>query len=819
MIPESLKEYGGKGANLQKLSEYGFRVPNFFVLTPSFFSNIDAAGDSIAEEIENRLHSFRPGWKESFENKLFAVRSSASAEDQAAHSFAGQFKTYLNVPITGLPEAIHKVLYSVYDAEGYVEAKGIEVDWDMAVIVQEMVPATAAGVAFSVHPVNGTEEVVVNAVSGLGDKLVDGSENADSYTVFRNDILQRNLVGKESVLTDGQILELAETAKAIEKSFGGPQDIEFAFEEDTLYILQTRPITTLSRERIVWDNSNIVESYPGLTLPLTDSFIRNMYAAVYRQFSAILGISERKMTAHDAAFDNMLGLLNGRVYYNLNSWFQVLSLLPGYSLNAGFMEKMMGVKEKPDIPIEPSGNGGIKAWWEVLGAVRGITQNLRTARKGAADFVKAFNRVYKPFAQTDFGKQSVGQIWEGYKTFEALMLREWKAPLVNDFFAMIFFGLLQKQCAKIAPEDPTLANRLLAASDAVLTTEPIRQLPRILVAIQQYPALLESAQNDSPEAFYTALQSDGFPEARQQFNTYVERWGERTVAELKLETVTYQQDPLMLVRLLQSQLISGNSTANTFPSNLKESRQEAEDLVAQKLRGKFIKRRLFNYILRRARYFVSQRENLRYYRTRGFGMVRRMMLALGEKLAAQNVLDAPRDVFYLSLSEVESLVNAPKPMQTTVAARKAQYEAYETASLPERVIAYGEPRGVIRLASDLPKKAGISGNFTGIPCSPGVVRARIRKVTYADALQTLNGDLLATYATDPGFVVLFATASGILTERGSLLSHAAIVSREMGIPCIVGIDGLMDELADGTLVEMNGSTGVVKVVDETTTAT
>lgn len=812
-------DYGGKGAQLAQLTQKGFRVPAFHVLPVSFFAGLSPDTLDLKDQIAVRLEALQTDLKSLFSGKPLAVRSSAVGEDSSQHSFAGQFKTVLNVVPETLAAAVTEVWLSAQNVTAYAQAHGLESGGEMAVILQEMVPATAAGVAFSVHPVNGTEEVVINAVSGLGDKLLDGSENADSYTVFRNDILQHSLVGEAPVLTDSQILELTQTAKDIEKAFSGPQDIEFAFEADTLYILQTRPITTLPKNRIVWDNSNIVESYPGLTLPLTDSFIRKMYAAVYRQFSGILGISERKMTAHDAAFDNMLGLLNGRVYYNLNSWFQVLSLLPGYSLNAGFMEKMMGVKEKPDIPIVASGNGGIKAWWEVLGAVRGISQNLRTARKGADAFVKAFNRVYEPFAKTDFNSQSAGQIWEGYKTFEALMLREWKAPLVNDFFAMIFFGLLQKQCAKIAPEDPTLANRLLAASDAVLTTEPIRQLPKIIAAIQQYPALLETAQNESPEAFYNALQSDGFPEAKAQFNAYVERWGERTVAELKLETVTYQQDPLMLVKLLQSQLISPNSEANSFTSNLKHSRQEAEAFVAQKLRGKAFKRRLFNYILRQARYFVSQRENLRYYRTRGFGMVRRMMLALGEKLAAQNVLDAPRDVFYLSLSEVESLVNAPKPMQTTVAARKAQYEAYETAPLPERVIAYGEPRGVIRLASNKSPKGNISGNLEGIPCSPGIVRARIRKVTYADALQTLNGDLLATYATDPGFVVLFATASGILTERGSLLSHAAIVSREMGIPCIVGIDGLMDELADGTLVEMNGSTGVVKVVNETATAT
>jgi pyruvate,water dikinase len=216
-------------------------------------------------------------------------------------------------------------------------------------------------------------------------------------------------------------------------------------------------------------------------------------------------------------------------------------------------------------------------------------------------------------------------------------------------------------------------------------------------------------------------------------------------------------------------------------------------------------------VLKSARYFVSQRENLRYYRTRGFGMVRRLMLAMGSRLAEGNVIDAAGDIFWLTLPELETIIKAPAPAHSVVASRKNLYRQYETAPLPQRLRTYGMPPGLISLQQEpAPRKK--EGDLQGIPCSAGIVRAPVRLVTYSDDLKSLDGALLVTYATDPGFVVLFASASGILTERGSLLSHAAIVSREMGIPCIVGIDDLMQSLKNGDIVEMDGSTGSVKII-------
>ena len=188
-----------------------------------------------------------------------------------------------------------------------------------------------------------------------------------------------------------------------------------------------------------------------------------------------------------------------------------------------------------------------------------------------------------------------------------------------------------------------------------------------------------------------------------------------------------------------------------------------------------------------------------------------MMLGLGEQLKAAGKLTESRDIFWLSLPEIQGLISENKLPAETPAARQKQYVKYKPQELPERVISYGKTRGLLQI--NPPESTdNNSCELHGTPCSAGIVRARVRLVSYADELQGLDGCILATYATDPGFVVLFASASGILTERGSLLSHAAIVSREMGIPCIVGIAGLMSRLKDGDLVEMDGGTGEVRVV-------
>jgi rifampicin phosphotransferase len=689
----------------------------------------------------------------------------------------------------------------------------------MAVVVQQMVAATASGVAFGINPLNGNKaEKIINAIQGLGENLVSGQQNADAYRVSNNIITERKLIDVTPVLSDDQILIIADQLTKVENFFGQPQDIEFAFEKDTFYLLQSRPVTTtVSTEKtIVWDNSNIVESYPGLTLPLTFSFIEKMYEAVYRQFSLVMGVGKKVVEKNNNVYANMLGLLNGRVYYNLNSWYASLAQLPGYSVNAEFMEKMMGVREKPPIESTKKSRAGIGDYWQIVSAVAGIIKNLATARKMKKKFINDFDDVYNRFSQKDYASVSLQEIITDYQTFEKLMVSRWKAPLVNDLFAMIYFGLLQKQCTKYAPDFPNLSNQLIASSKDIITTEPLRLLPALASKIAANEKLREIFIEKNNEEIWQYLQLSAFTKERKLIQEYINVWGERCVAELKLETITYRQQPERLIALLQS-YIQSNIFSYIENENTAIERRDAENIIQQRLKGKWVKQKLFRHVLKQARYFVSNRENLRYYRTKGFGMVRQMMSAAGTILQKENNIDHERDIFYLQLPELLQLDNNSTivdSLKSKISKRKKDYQLFETMPLPERIITNGKPPEYIIQPLQNTIQQGDTTELKGIPCSAGVVRSTIRIVREASALTSLNGSILATYATDPGWVVLFPSAAGIITERGSLLSHAAIVSREMGIPCIVGVNGLMDSVKDGAEIIMDGSTGIIRIIND-----
>lgn len=791
---------GGKGASLLRLAKAGYPVPPFVIIPSVCFNNEGKLEPEILNAVTEYFHT----------HTLLAVRSSASLEDSAEHSFAGQFSTRLNVTANELKTAIQAVWQSADNERviAYKQAQQIDASHQMSVIVQQMIPATASGVAFGLNPRTGNaSEIVINAINGIGEALVNGSVNADEY-ICSGVSVSKKMGGDYAVLTDEQLHTIIRTSDSLGEKFGCPQDIEFAFENDTFWLLQARSVTTLQkRSAIIWDNSNIVESYPGLTLPLTFSFIEKMYAAVYRQFSGIMGVDSKTILTNEAVYNTMLGLLNGRVYYNLNSWFTALAQLPGYTLNADFMERMMGVKEKFPIQIKTEKRTRFQSYLAIAGALAHILKNLVTARKQRREFIGFFDEVYTHYDAQDFSKKPLAEIVKNYQSFEQLMLGRWKAPLVNDFFAMIYFGLLQKFTDKHAL---SLHNDLVASSHDIITTQPAKLLPALAKRIAEDEDLRQHFLTENPTDVLIYLQQPAHQLVKKQFDQYISEWGDRSLAELKLETVTYRQQPQLLVQVLQAyvrqELFLYNEQTQTD-----KRREAAEIRLQQILRSKPVKKWLIGHVVKQARYFISNRENLRYYRTKGFGMVRRLMLAAGSQLQQQKRIEKATDIFYLKLEEITSVHSSP--FFELIAARKKEYTLYEKLDLPERMTTYGRPD---KLILPPPKPEEAAENRTtigGLACSPGVVRATVRLVTHPSQIDTMNGCILATYSTDPGWVVLFPSAAGILTERGSLLSHAAIVSREMGLPCIVGISGLMNQVRDGDDIVMDGSTGQVKILN------
>lgn len=843
---------GGKGASLFQLKELGMPVPQFVVVpyevmwqllpahAPQLTSTeLRAAIASIAipeSFIYEIRHHFSP-------DTLLAVRSSALDEDGGEFSFAGQFESYLYVRPQDVAEHVIKVWLSGFSERvaAYREANALAPTKGVSVVIQEMVFAEKAGVAFGANPTNGKRnECLVSAVYGLGEGLVSGELNADTYTISGDNITQ-HLAEKThqivlepekksgtilttlpenlrhtSVLNHTELKLMQEKLHLLGSHFGKPQDIEWAMANGQWYLLQARPITNLHKiadpdaELIVWDNSNIIESYPGVTTPLTFSFIIKMYEAVYRQMCGIMGVEEKEIEENKDVFNHMLGLIDGRVYYNLVAWYKALALLPGYDLNAEFMERMMGVKERFELKNRKQRSRSTERW-RVVHMVRIMLRNYRQLHQNRVDFQREFNEVMQRFDAIDLSTKQPYELMELYLEFEQTLLKKWKAPLVNDFFAMIFFGVTQKLTEKY--ELPKgIHNDLLCGARDIISTEPIRRSLELATLVQQREETKQWFLQNTPEETWRTRAN--FPDIAKALEEYISIFGERCVGELKLETITYKQQPHEFVRIIQAYVQQGITTKDKKDLDL-QMRADAEVAVKKALKGKPWKNAVFHFFLKRARILVSARENLRFERTRGFGKVRQIFCAMGERFYAENIVHEPRDIFFLTKEEIFDFIRgtAVTPdVKALIALRKKEYTEFEKRTPSERIRTYGAVYNANNFVQEK-EATTLKGDLQGLGCCPGRITARVRVVHDPSEVSHLQGDILVTSSTDPGWVTLFPTASAILVERGSLLSHSAIVSREMGKPCIVGITGLLKQLRTGDLVEMDGASGQVKIVE------
>ncbi|WP_426294303.1 PEP/pyruvate-binding domain-containing protein [Dyadobacter endophyticus] len=806
---------GGKAENLFRLKRFGMPVPRFVVIPWETL----LAGFSESEMVACLTDAFD-------NTSQFAVRSSATGEDGAAFSFAGQFESYLSVRPDELAGRIEDVRRSAFSERvtAYRKHHGLPGVGEVAVIVQEMVDADAAGVAFGANPLTGNRhEKVINAVFGLGDGLVSGERNADQFVLNGVEIqyIPSNDQA-EPALTDAQIHRLGEILDTLARELGQPQDIEFAVRNHEIYLLQTRPITTLAERPagnyILWDNSNIIESYPGVTTPLTFSFISKSYEVAYKLFSAYLGVSESVIRKNERVFANTLGFLNGRVYYNLKTWYHMLAMLPGYSINARYMEKMMGVKEQFDIPESyrlPKG----KAWWSILKMAVQMLFRFKALPRKRREFMQLVDSTIAAYKAIPFAEKSAGELMQLYLDFEQKLLLEWKAPLLNDFFAMIWFGMLQKQCEQFTGgKNPNLHNDLLCGSNDIISVQPVHRSIAIAARIAGAPALKNLFLQQNEHQIHQTLLASTDPEfagVSADIERYIADFGERCVGELKLETISYGQEPAKFIKVLKFYVETGITGAQFSGAREDVIRRNAEQEIARCLKGKTLQRWKMGLTLRYTRELVSARENLRYERTRAFGIVREIFTFIGKRFYTDGVLGNARDIFYLTKEEIFAYIEGTAVTQDVKALVALRQEAFQTytrrGTLSERFATYGVPyQGNDFFSTDRIEKP--KGDLKGIGCSPGRVTGRVRVVLDPAEVPSLNGDILVASSTDPGWVTLFPGALGIIVERGSLLSHSAIVSREMGKPCIVGVTGLLKMLKTGDEIEMDGSTGIIRMI-------
>lgn len=845
---------GGKGAQLLSLENADYLVPKWFAISDEALAGYLSQNPPPEAQVGAWIEKFE--FSEEFlqeieagrrraglgETKRFAVRSSASLEDLREHSFAGMYVTELFVAAADLPGAIRRVWASAFSerVQEYLRVRGLRRDQArIAVLIQEMIPADAAGVAFGLNPLTGeTNEQVIEAVYGVGEGLVSGALDSDQYRVSEEqvhaeirekreaygldiasgELRRRQLTheeGSSSVLTEDQCRELSRSLRRLERERGGPQDVEFAICEGRIYYLQVRPITAVSRGKsTLWDNNNIIESYPGVTTPLTFSFVKKTYEIGYLQISEMIGISKRTLEKKRPLYSGMLGLIHGRFYYNLTNIREVIALVPGSKFLLKAFESAIGIDGERSADGQHETAASLFAFPRVLFCLTFQYWALPRARE---KFVRDLEKVLEQARSRPLASLPLDELLSFYRELEKTVFQIWRAPPMNGLFTMLTFSLFRRMTEKwgLNETHPNLHNDLLVGEESIVSTEPIEWLIRLSRRIR------EDLRAD--EVFRTLASSEladrvrTVPDLswlREEIEAYLEKYGERCIGgELKLETPSYRQDPTLFYQVLQSYVLQSVDLSFSHGRSA-EIRDRAEQECARRLRGRPLRALLYRKLLRRCREMVVWRENLRFARTRAFGLVKAIYAEIGQKLAIAGRLGSARDIYFLSEAEVESLILDPTAnWMSEIDARKARFARYEKETLPQRLRTWGDDVENFEPVDE--KRASANGSsLQGVGCSSGVVRARIRVIRSPDEIESLEGQILVTESTDPGWVKLFPTASAILLERGSLLSHAGIVTREMGIPCVVGVKGLLKRVKTGDRVELNGATGQVILLGE-----
>lgn len=808
-------DLGTKVKNLFLLAEAGFSVPPFFCVDETFSE----------EEILAYLTRHFP------DTALFSVRSCASLEDSADFSFAGQFRTFLRVPKDDICARIREVLSDAAHPETISYCRIHDLDpaaFRMHVIVQEMVVSDLSGILFTANPQGLLNESVIVCGAGTGDLVVEDKTDVTTYYYNLTDrIFYYEQAGSSPLLSHAQVEELIRlsqkirelmniTPKAalqhptpgflprrIKKSapsrhdagYCTEYDIEFAIKNDTLYVLQARPITSIKYDApiIILDNSNIVESYPGITLPLTQGFIREAYYQVFKNLLLHLTREPDSVRRIDGVLRHMVDVANGRIYYRISNWYDVLLFLPFCSRLIPIWQEMMGVKDKA---VSSDMQGNIRRGTRFKVALS-FFRLLRTCPKEMDKLDLYFQEIIKRFDALDLDTDDNRILLGHYRSLQDMTVKRWDMTLVNDMYGFLFTGLLKARLkAKHIPDPEFMANRAISGIQKLESMRPIEALRKMTAQAKEENLIAELQAIDSNEVYFQYIRNDSpFSRSMQE---YIQNFGDRNVEELKLESKTFRTDPVLLVRcILQYAETSPDPSGNVF--------------APPHLTG------LSAFFAERAAVGIRNRERSRLHRGRLYGMMRSLALRMGENLSRQGRITQTEDIFWLYLEEIEAASSDPTlNLKGIIAGRKEEYAGFSALPAYSRLVFSGKithkhPKPGTGTACPL---GMFSSGYTckGTACSSGIAEGEVLLVKEPSPLLDTKGKILVTKMTDPGWVFLIAPAKAVVSEKGSLLSHTAIISRELGKPAVVGIEHITEYLKTGDRIRVDGDTGTVTVL-------
>ena len=746
--------YGGKADNLILMRDNGIPVPEFVVVT-------DGKAPDVAWEISS-------------------VRSSADVEDGASDSFAGQFDTFLGVAENELQEKIDLCMASASNkgAAEYLKQREIGKDIKMSVIVQKMIDADLAGIMFTSNPQGIMNECVITVGKGTGDKVVSDRTDTTSYYYNTNDDLYY-YEGADDMLTSDQIHDLIGISSKIKELLGDYLDIEFSIKDGRIYILQARKITTFAgcdpSKFLILDNSNIVESYPNLSLPLTCGFVGFVYSGVFEGLCRRIIGEGKYLDGLKPVFGNMVGNVNGRMYYKISNWYTLIKFLPFRKKIIPVWQEMLGVKnktydEKQDMKVSFAERMRINRR-----IIRAFLNSPSEMEKLNREFIRINDEFYMSYHEGMSNEELLAQ----YAVIEKKLLACWDITLINDLYTFVYTGLLKHFLRKKYDDADDKTNEFLSGITNIESLKPVR-------------AMIDLAYHRKD------LSQEEFEKRTEE---YIKLYGDRNLEELKLESPTFRTDPSLLIRKIDEYCEDEAKLEEIHKSIMKD---DARDMSGESRR--------IRKLAARCTTGISNREISRLNRSRIYGMVREIVRSLGKNFLAAGLIDSEKDIFYLTYDEMFAMAKEPFDAKDRIKQRKNEYRMYKCLPAFSRIIFEEKEFSKHHVSVNSHRMRSSEDVMQGVPCSGGISEGEALVVEDISMLEDCKDKILVTKMTDPGWVFYLASARGVISQKGSILSHTAIISREIGIPSVVGVADVMNRINTGDIVKMDGSSGRIEIV-------
>ncbi|EOO28121.1 pyruvate, water dikinase [Bacillus cereus BAG1X2-3] len=757
----------------------------------------------------------------------YAVRSSATAEDLPHASFAGQQDTYLNViGKEAILQHIKKCWASLFTDRAVIYRMQNGFDHkqvSISVVVQRMIFPEASGILFTADPITSNRKLLsIDASFGLGEALVSGLVSADNYKVKEGEIAGKIIATKKiamygrkeggietkqiasnqqnvQTLTEQQILQLARIGRQIEAYFGCPQDIEWCLANDTFYIVQSRPITTLYPIPEANDKENHVYISVGHQQMMTDamkplglSFFLLTTHAPMRKAGGRLFVDATQKLASPASRNfliNTLGKSDPLVRDALTTVIErdnFITLLSDDEKEKSGSKSVLPTSSQPE--IENDSAIVMDLIKNNQASIEELKRNIQM-KSGSAVFNFILEDMKQQLQKILFSPQSTAVIMAGMNALT------WMNEKMEQWLG-----------------EKNAADTLSQSVQNNITSEMGLALLDVADVIRPYPEVIAYLQHVEDDSFLDELvQFKGGEKARDAIDAFLNKYGMRCSGEIDITKTRWSEQPATIIPMILNHIrdFEYGASKRKFAEGLQEALKKEEELLErlQHLPDGEQKVEETKRMIRNIRNFIGYREYPKYGMIHRYFIYKQALLKEAEKLVQNNVINEIEDIYYLTFEELHEVVRTNKLDDEVIHKQKNEYKLYEKLTPPRVITSDGEIITGKYNRENLPAEA-----IVGLPVSSGVVEGRARVILNMEDANLEDGDILVTAFTDPGWTPLFVSIKGLVTEVGGLMTHGAVIAREYGLPAVVGVENATKLIKDGQRIRVHGTEGYIEVL-------